>query len=87
MGCDRRHRSAGNRQRLTLIATLAAVAFTAAVPCQASDARSGPDPKLRALLIEAVAESDSFAFNSNVRATSSAAPRCDRPAILRADLT
>ena len=61
MGGVRRHRQTGQTRRLIAGSALAVLGLLSAGPGWASDARSGPDPRLRALLIDAVAEADSFA--------------------------
>ncbi len=60
MGGVRRHHGSGQLRGLTRIAALVLAALLGNGSGWASDARSGPDPELRALLIAAVADSDSF---------------------------
>ena len=61
MGSDREYCGADQGRCLSLPRLLVVAGLLVAAPGWASDARSGPDPELRALLIQAVAESDSFA--------------------------
>ncbi len=61
MGGVRGHRRTGKVRTLIAGGALALLGLLITGTGWASDARSGPDPRLRALLIDAVAEADSFA--------------------------
>ncbi len=61
MGGVRGHRRTGKVRTLIAGRALALLGLLITGTGWASDARSGPDPRLRALLIDAVAEADSFA--------------------------
>ncbi len=61
MGGVRGYRRTGKVRTLIAGGALALLGLLITGTGWASDARSGPDPRLRALLIDAVAEADSFA--------------------------